>query len=97
MSLASKNLFAVLDSGVKPKEKKKSSSKTEKREKEAKKAVDAEELEKQLFSQAVALSSWADDEDDDFTPVAEAGWTQVGGVAVRRQGAGIRIDLKRRV
>ncbi len=80
MSLATKNIFAALDtSKSKKSSSSKSKSKEEKKKKssEPKKAVDHAELEKQLFSQPVGLASWADDEEDDFAPPVEAGWTQV--------------------
>lgn len=81
MSLATSNIFSALDTSKKVK---KSSGKSKskdgdkkKKSSEAKKIVDTAELEKQLFSQPVGLASWADDEEDDFTPPVDPGWTQV--------------------
>jgi hypothetical protein len=78
MSLATSNLFAVLD-----KKSKKSSSKDhdkKKKKKSDKKAVSTAELEKAIFSQApINITSWADEDDDDefALPPLPAGWDQV--------------------
>lgn len=78
MSLATSNLFAVLD-----KKSKKSSSKDhdkKKKKKSDKKAVSTAELEKAIFSQApINITSWADEDDDDefALPPLPAGWEQV--------------------
>lgn len=67
MSLATSNIFAALDT---KKAKKNTSSKDndKKKKKSDKRSVSTADLEKAIFSQpSITISSWADEEDDEFT------------------------------
>lgn len=85
MSLLNKNAFAALEAKKvkKSSKSKSSSSKDSKKEKKPETSPqDAAELEKAIFANPVGISSWADDDDDDYVPVvssasADAGWSKV--------------------
>lgn len=78
MSMVSQNIFAALDTR---KKKKSSKSKDEDRKKVAPKADKTAELEKAVFSQPInALSSWADESDEEeyhHHQPANDGWNAV--------------------
>ena len=77
MSLATSNIFALLDES---KKKKKSSKDHDKKKKKGdKKQVSTAELEKAIFSQpSINITSWADEEDDDYAlPSLPTTWDQV--------------------
>lgn len=81
MSLATSNAFAAL-AKAKSSSSKKSSKDTDKKGKKSskdKKSVSTAELEKAIFSQpSLNISSWADEEDDDYAvPVLPPDWEQV--------------------
>lgn len=92
MSLATSNAFAAL-----AKAKKKGSSKdgerkgSSKKHGKDKKAVSSAELEKAIFSQpSLNISSWADEEDDDYAvPVLPSNW-EVRRVLGARLGGPLR-------
>ncbi len=77
MSLATSNAFSALSEAKKSKSKK--AGKDEHKRKKDKKAVSSAELEKAIFSQpSINITSWADEEDDDFAvPVLPSNWEQV--------------------
>jgi hypothetical protein len=79
MSLATSNVFALLNES---KKKKKSSKDDKKKKKSDKKHVSTAELEKAIFSQpSINITSWADEEDDDYAlPPLPTTWDQVRAV-----------------
>jgi hypothetical protein len=91
MSLATSNAFAALGDG---KKKKKSSKEHEKKGKKDKPKVSSAELEKAIFSQpSLNISSWADEEDDDYiVPALPSNWEHHGVREARRGRNGGGVD-----
>jgi hypothetical protein len=98
-NLATANSFAALSkkkksSGSGSSKDKAGSSKSSKGKKETTKAVSSAELEKAIFSQpSINISSWADEEDDDYSvPVLPPNWETVGAScgALRPAGGDLR-------